>query len=114
MQVLDGETLDLPIAYDWEDFANFEDYKMNVADFNGCFESFAYEVGLRGYSACLYSSKNFLEVIWENNMKYPVWLAHYTSATSYSGSYFMWQQSSSGRIDGINNDVDLDVLYYWP
>ena len=23
----------------------------------------------------------------------------------------MWQHSSTGKIDGINGDVDLDVLY---
>ncbi|MBQ3907330.1 MAG: hypothetical protein II743_11255, partial [Lachnospiraceae bacterium] len=51
------------------------------------------------------------ENIWQNDRKLPEWLAHYTSATSYAGDYFMWQHSSTGKIDGINGDVDLDVLY---
>ena len=111
MEILEDETLDLPIAYDWEDFENFENYGMNVSDFNTCFEAFANEVEARGYSVCLYSSLNFLENLWINEDNHPVWLAHYTSQTTYSGEYFMWQHSNTGRIDGVNGDVDLDVLY---
>ena len=111
MDVLGDETLDLPIAYDWEDFGNFEDYGMNLYDINKCYEAFANQVEIRGYDACLYSSKNFLENTWTNEKDRPVWLAHYVSSTKYSGKYFMWQHSSDGRIDGINGPVDLDVLY---
>ena len=38
-------------------------------------------------------------------------MANYTSATSYAGDYFMWQHSCTGQIDGVNGDVDLDILY---
>ena len=60
----------------------------------------------------LYSSKFYLDEIWENTNNYPVWLAHYTDKTSYTGDYVMWQLSNTGRIDGINGDVDIDVLYH--
>ena len=43
---------------------------------------------------------------------YPVWLAHYTSQTNYEGKYIMWQMCNTGRIDGINGDVDIDILYH--
>ena len=109
--VLGSNTLDFPIAYDWEDYKNFERYGMNLHDLTNCFYAFAEELQARGYSACLYGSKNSHENIWMNDRRLPVWLAHYTSATSYGGDYFMWQHSSTGRIDGINGDVDLDVLY---
>ena len=59
----------------------------------------------------LYSSKFYLENIWENKLDYPVWLAHYTEKTSYQGKYIMWQLCNNGRIDGINGDVDIDILY---
>ena len=80
-------------------------------DINKCYEAFANGVEARGYSACLYSSKNFLENTWTNESDRPIWLAHYVSSTGYTGKYFMWQHSSNGRIDGINGAVDLDVLY---
>ena len=110
LNVLGGEQLDLPIAYDWEDFKNFENYGMNLHDINNNVSVFASELSKAGYSACLYSSKFFLENVW-NSAGTPVWLAHYTKATSYPGSYFMWQHSCTGKIDGIAGAVDLDVLY---
>ena len=111
MDILEDEQLDFPIAYDWEDFESFEKYGMNLHDLNVCFEAFANGVEARGYEACLYSSLNFLENTWENEEHHQIWLAHYTSATSYTGDYFMWQHSNTGRINGVNGDVDLNVLY---
>ncbi|MCR5119688.1 MAG: hypothetical protein K6B44_08740 [Lachnospiraceae bacterium] len=110
LNVLSGEQLDFPIAYDWEDFKNFENYGMNLKDINDNASLFASELAKAGYPACLYSSKFFLENVW-SSVSTPVWLAHYTKATSYPGPYFIWQHSCTGKIDGIAGDVDLDVLY---
>ena len=111
MDVLDGEEIDYPIAYDWEDFRHFENYGMNFKDLNDHLDIFVEEIGKRGYPACLYNSKYYLETIWTNEANLPIWLANYTSATAYKGDYFMWQHSNTGRIDGIEGDVDLDVMY---
>lgn len=109
--VLAGEKLDFPIAYDWEDFVHFEKYGMNLQDINSNFEVFADAVRKEGYEACLYSSKNFMQTVWTNDGNHKIWLAHYTSSTDYDGRYYMWQHTSSGKIDGINTPVDFNVLY---
>ncbi len=111
MDVLGGEALDFPIAYDWEDYRNFETHGMNLHDLNDRFADFEREVEKYGYKACLYGSKNALINTWTHERKNPVWLAQYNVEPTYEGSYFMWQHSSVGRIDGINGDVDLDVFY---
>ncbi len=111
MDILDGEPLDFPIAYDWEDFRNIEYHGMNLYDLNMLFEYFEQEVEKYGYKACLYGSKNKQETIWTREKKNAVWLAHYNIATSYAGPYFMWQRSNTGRINGIKGDVDLDILF---
>ena len=111
MEILADEQLDFPIAYDWEDFKNFENYGMNLHDLNKCLQIFEEEVSKHGYKACLYGSKNYLETVWTGKKQYPVWLAHYTKSTSYAGDYFMWQHSCIGKIEGVKGDVDLDVLY---
>lgn len=111
MTALGGESLDFPIAYDWEDFAHFPKYAMNIHDINNCFETFYNAVHAYGYDACLYSSKNFLENVWTNEKGHYVWLANYVSSTSYAGSYYMWQQANTGTIPGVNGDVDFNVLY---
>ena len=111
LNVLDGEKLDFPIAYDWEDFLKFEEHGMNINDLNNCYETFASELEAKGYETCIYSSKNFLQTVWKNEYDHKIWLAHYTSQTDYTGDYYMWQHTSVGRIDGISTDVDFNILY---
>ena len=111
LKILDGEKLDFPIAYDWEDFLHFEDYGMNIYDINNCYSAFSREIKAAGYDSCNYSSKNFLETVWTNGEQDRIWLAHYTSSTNYAGDYYMWQQTSQGRIDGISTYVDFNVMY---
>lgn len=110
---LNGEPLDLPVAFDWEEFANFQQYGMSIHDLNRLYGIFADEMKKHGYSTMLYSSKNFLNNFWSENTKssHPVWLAHFVDETDYDGEYAMWQKSALGRIPGIAGDVDLDVLY---
>ena len=109
--LLDGEALDFPIFFDWEDYGDFENYKMSLKDLNEMFLAFRAEAEARGYKASLYNSKYYLGLLWNDAVKEGgVWLAHYTDQTSYEGEYFLWQQGY-GRIDGIGGDVDVDVLY---
>lgn len=108
---LNSQKLDLPIAFDWEDFANFQQYEMSIHDLNEYFEVFADEMEKLGYSSMLYSSKNFLNNFWYEQKERPVWLAHYTDKTDYIGEYALWQTSCFGRIDGIDGDVDFDVMF---
>jgi len=107
---LNGEELDFPIAYDMETWSRFQQYRMNLQDLNGLFYAFCEQAESHGYSGMLYNSKNKLETVWDAN-DHPVWLAHYTSQTSYEGDYILWQVNNIGRIPGINGDVDLNILY---
>jgi GH25 family lysozyme M1 (1,4-beta-N-acetylmuramidase) len=107
----DGRKLDYPIAFDWEEWSTFQEYGMNIRDLNNVFEAFCDEVEKSGYTAMLYSSKNFLESVWENYGDHPVWLAHYTDETDYEGDFALWQASAYGRIPGIGGDVDMNIRF---
>jgi GH25 family lysozyme M1 (1,4-beta-N-acetylmuramidase) len=39
------------------------------------------------------------------------WVAQYASKCTYGGAYGIWQYSSSGWVNGINGNVDLDISY---
>jgi hypothetical protein len=43
--------------------------------------------------------------------KYPVWVAQYNSKCTYTKDYGMWQYSSTGSVDGISGNVDMDYCY---
>ncbi len=109
-EALAGRTLDLPVAYDMEQWDRFQQYKISLIELNELFYSFCEQLEQHGYSGMLYNGKNKLETVWDAKGR-PVWLAHYSKETDYSGDYFMWQASNVGRIDGINGDVDLNVMY---
>ncbi len=111
MDILDGEKLDFPIAYDWEDFMCFENHGMNLHDINDLLDTFAAEVETHGYTASIYGSKNYLINVWDAKERHKVWLAHYVGETDYQGDYYMWQKSSVGKLDGVTTDVDFDVYY---
>ncbi|MCM1006844.1 MAG: glycoside hydrolase family 25 [Ruminococcus flavefaciens] len=112
-ETLGGEPTDLPVAFDWEEFTNFQKYGMNIRDLNELYLAFSDEMSTFGYDTMLYSSKNFLNNFWSSDIKNssPVWLAHYVDETDYEGDFYIWQQSNCGRISGIYGDVDMNVMY---
>jgi GH25 family lysozyme M1 (1,4-beta-N-acetylmuramidase) len=112
IKTLNKETLDLPIVFDWENWSKWNTYKMSFHEINAIKDNYIKVALDNGYEGMLYSSKFYLENIWTNKNNYPIWLAHYTSKTSYTGKYIMWQLCNDGKIDGINGAVDIDILYH--
>ncbi|MDE5630057.1 MAG: glycoside hydrolase family 25, partial [Bacilli bacterium] len=108
---LNGLKLDFPIAYDWENWQYIREYNVSIHDLNMNFEAFADELKNNGYEAMLYSSKYYLNHIWNNRKDYPVWQAHYAEQTEMDKNGIMWQFSDKGRVPGITGNVDLDVYY---
>ena len=110
---LGGAELELPVAFDWEEFGEFQQYGMNIHDLNQYYLAFSDQMKKHGYSTMLYSSKNFLNNFWSENTKAatPVWLAHFVDETDYTGDYAIWQASCYGKIPGIYGDVDMNILY---
>ena len=76
-------------------------------------EAFCRTVENSGYTAGVYASRNWLN----NNLhteqldQYVIWLAEYRSVPKYEGYYEMWQYTSSGKVDGIEGRVDMDISY---
>lgn len=102
--------ISLPIAFDWEDFADYNSYNMSFYNLTSMADSFIKEVEKKGYKGMLYGSKNYLEKIWLPN-NHDIWLAHYTDKTSYTGNYKFWQLTEKGKVDGIDGAVDIDIYY---
>ena len=109
---LNGDKLDLPIAYDFEDWSEFMDFKISLHTLSESYKAFEKELNKNGYDAMLYSSKFYLENVWMNYEDSKIWLAHYTNKTDYQGNYMLWQMTSLAKINGITeNTVDIDILY---
>lgn len=103
--------VDLEVVFDWENWADFQEYKISFYHLTEAANAFNDTVKKAGYNGMLYSSKNYLENIWFDQ-DYPVWLAHYTKETNYEGAYKVWQICNNGKVGGIDDNlVDIDIMY---
>ncbi len=109
IDTLDGESLDLPIAFDWEDWGDFNSYKVSFKTLSSIADTFIKEVEKNGYDGMLYGSAYHLKTMWKSKQR--TWLAYYTDKNDYTGKYEMWQLSSRGNVRGIETPVDINILY---
>lgn len=102
--------VELPIAFDWEEWGEFNNYNMSFYDLSNTAKMFLYTIEEEGYEGLLYGSKFYLEQVWLET-GYNTWLAHYTDETDYSGNYSFWQICNNGQVPGIKGNVDINVWY---
>ena len=111
LQIIKGKQFEYPIYFDVEEQNAFNTGKNNVS---AIIKAFCNKIEAAGYYAGLYMSASPLNnyVTPEVRSRYTVWVAHYgVSRPSYSGKYDIWQKASTGRINGISGNVDLDECY---
>ena len=111
LKVIKGKKFEYPVCFDIEDRCQTSLSQSQVGEI---VTAFCNKCEKAGYYVCVYSYASFLnEKIPENVRKrYDIWVAHYgVEKPSFSGSYGMWQYTSSQRIDGIETNTDCDYSY---
>ena len=68
-----------------------------------------YEPMIYGNAYSLFHMLDFKEI-----SDYPIWFAYYADNLYYPYKPAMWQYSSTGKIPGINGNVDLNVNFETP
>ena len=109
-----GIALDFPIWYDFECTEGRCANLTNVTNNMNMVGAFCNYVWDHGYNAGLYSYYSYITSrcnISTINKYYPLWFAHYTNYTGYSGKFQIWQFSSSQRVNGVSGNVDMSVWY---
>ena len=134
LRLVSGKNLSYPIYFDMEDdsLLNEITYEEEVDPETGETEkvekkrqrtaaelaeiarAFCDTIEAAGYEVQIYSN-----LYWANNYltdsyfsKFTEWwIAQYNYQCNYKGSYALWQCTSSGSIDGINGNVDINMLY---
>ncbi|HEX3018484.1 MAG TPA: glycoside hydrolase family 25 protein [Caproicibacter sp.] len=109
LNILNGRSLDYPVAYDLE-----QEY-LPVDTMAQIVQAFCSKIQQAGYKVMVYSSVNY----YNNHLssptvaQYDTWIAHYTSASSPNFSdYTMWQYSSTASVPGVTGGCDVDYSYY--
>lgn len=110
LKIIDGKQFEYPLYDDVED-----------AKLDGCSAKtitdniIAFCEGLEkaGYCAGIYCNTYWLNnrIDFKRLERFELWLADWRKSPDTRAVKGMWQYSSTGRINGIVGDVDLDVAY---
>lgn len=101
--------ISFPIAFDAEDSATLG--SLPPAQVSEIINAFCERIEEAGYYPIVYANDHWLaNKIDLTNMNYDVWVARYETPHKYADP-IMWQITSTGSIDGINGNVDIDFLY---
>lgn len=107
---LEGKSLELPVYYDIEDKSQNglgRDILTNM-----CIE-YCTSIENAGFWAGVYANKYWFESLLNKEVlgnKYTCWVAQYSIECTYSGKYDIWQKLSTGKLEGINGNVDIDIM----
>ena len=76
-------------------------------------DAFCKTIQSAGKKAGIYASKS-----WYNNQldmsklnNYYIWVAQYNTECTYTGRYDIWQYTETGKVPGIEGNVDLNISY---
>lgn len=101
-----------PIAFDLEDP---KQQSLGKTTLTNMVIAFGDIIEKAGYWCSLYSNLNWLTNILDDSKltRFDHWVAQWASACTYKNKDItgMWQSSSTGKVNGINGNVDTDVAY---
>ncbi len=109
-----GETyLDMPIVLDWEiPASSARTANMDARTLTDLQLHFCGQMKEKGYQPMVYFNWHQSENLYylSELEDYPFWLALYQDRMTYPWKVEMWQWTSSGKVPGINGNVDINVF----
>ena len=110
LDYIKGKTFEFPIYFDLEWQKAFARGRMICSEM---VKTFCNALENAGYWAGLYISRSPLQQYISTDVakRYALWVAEYGSRCNYGGTYGMWQYSSTGKVNGISGNVDMDICY---
>ena len=112
LNIINKKEFDYPIWFDQEYEPSIKALSKQLR--TDICKTFIEKIKNSGYKVGLYCSYDWIKNwLYEKQLtSYDKWIAQYSNKCSYSGSDLsMWQYSSSGRVNGISGNVDLDYCY---
>lgn len=116
LDALKGRKLDLPVVFDWEIYSkNGRNANLDPGTLNACAIAFCEEIAKAGYEPMIYFNLDLANRFWDleamQQQGYPFWLALYRSTMNWPYEAQMWQYTETGRVDGIDYPVDLNLYF---
>lgn len=113
--ILGDIKLEFPVAYDWEIIKDEDARTDNVsaAEATNCARAFCDRIIEHGYKTMLYSPSRELYFKYDLSRlaDIDIWYCEYSDVPTFYYRFSMWQYSSTGRVDGIDADVDMNICF---
>ena len=115
LDVLDGQDLAFPVAFDWEPITGDEARTdgLDGEAMTRCAAAFCKRIEDAGYRPAVYfnQTQGYLRYDLRELTDYELWLAEYGAVPDFYYHFDLWQYSHTGRVDGVQGDVDLDLAF---
>ena len=109
LEVIKGKAFELPVYYDLEEASIA---KLGKSTCTAIAKAFCEAVKAEGYKVGVYANlnwfTNYLDYA-ELKKTYSIWLAQYH--TEHQLDCDIWQNSSTGKVDGYNGNIDTNYCY---
>ena len=117
LDLLDGYSINLPIVIDVEQSSNVSKSRtkdLTQDDRTRIVIAFCERVKEAGYTPMIYGNlKSHMRMTnIEELEEYDKWFAYYRFPLRYPYKFRVWQYSSTGSVDGIKGDTDLNIALY--
>ena len=114
MNALANYSITYPLVFDWEAYPDSVDARTkDITDeqFTQATLGFLETVNKAGWTGMLYNNPTYYyrHLDMSRFAGYPIWLAHYVAMTNFYYKYDIWQYSCTGKVPGIEGDVDLNI-----
>ena len=113
---VEGLLLDMPLAFDWEYVSETaRTAGVSRSTLTACTLAFCQEVENAGLDSMIYFNQSqALDMLYLDQLQeYPWWLALYDPNMLFPYRVDMWQYTSTGRIPGIEGNVDINLLFIY-
>ena len=121
ISLLKNKKFEYPIAFDTEDnhnisnssYAPTSQASIGKVKLTPIVKAFCDLLEKNNYYVSIYASTSWFKdkLILDDLIRYDKWIAQWSKTVSFSEKYGLWQYSSTGKVNGINGNVDMNYSY---
>jgi GH25 family lysozyme M1 (1,4-beta-N-acetylmuramidase) len=115
LRALEGETLELPVMFDWEPVAKAGSRTegMEAQVISDCAEAFCLRITASGYDAGIYFNRQqgYYSYDLARLRDYAFWVSDPNDHPDFYYAFRIWQYSFTGTVPGIETVVDRNLMF---
>lgn len=116
LDLINGYDITMPVVFDWEKIDSQENARTNDVEPTVVTEAaigFCEKIKSAGYTPCVYCYRNTGYYVYDIAAikDYVMWMSIPGDYPEFYYKFGIWQYNFSGHVEGVENDVDLDMIF---